>query len=170
MNYSEIIDVLDNATGFDLFRLKVAIEKMLDDPKRMVELKRRLRIGQEIEYFDPGQNRAIKAILLKFKRTNVAVRNVDDGARWNVPYYFININQIDTDISRAGSKPGLDRNEVKVGDKVGFMDGNNIERYGDIIRLNQKTVTLYCDGGQWRVSYSFLFKIIGPGADYLPAK
>lgn len=169
MNYSEIIRVLDHATGFDLFRIKVAIEKMLDDPDRIIDLKQNLRKGQEIEYFDPGENRVIKAIVVDFKRKRVSVDNVDDGERWNIPYYYININGIDTIISSSSSKQGLDRNEVKVGDKVGFIDDDNIEQYGDVVRLNQKTVTLNCDGAKWRVSYEFLFKIIDPDIELLTA-
>ncbi len=79
---------------------------------------------------------------------------------WTIPYFYININNIDTDIYKSGQEYGLDKNEVKVGDNVGFVDKNNVERYGEIVRLNQKTVTLNCDGDKWRVSYKFLFKII----------
>ncbi len=168
MNYSEIIAALNHATGFDLFRINVAIGKMLDDPQRSIELKRNLRQGQQIEYFDPAENRAISAVIIEFKRTRASVRNVDDGRVWNIPYYYININAIDTTISGSANKQGLDRNEVKIGDKVGFIDKNNVERYGDIVRLNQKTVTLNCDGGKWRVSYSFLFKVLGIDVEALP--
>ncbi len=170
MNYSDIINALDSATGFDLFRVKVAIDRMLDDPNRILELKKNLKKGQEVEYFDPDKNRTVKAEVVDFKRTRVAVKHINDGARWDIPYYFININEVDTTISKSGDKPGLDRNEVKVGDKVGFIDSENIEHYGDIVRLNPKTVTLNCDGNKWRVSYHFLFKVLGPDIDFLPAK
>ncbi|NQY65543.1 MAG: hypothetical protein HRT38_17890 [Alteromonadaceae bacterium] len=168
MNYSEVIDALNNATGFDLFRIKTAIERMLDDPKRILELKQNLTIGQEIQYFEPDENRNIKASVTKFNRTRVSVKNIPDGAIWTIPYYFININEIDTNISNTNKKAGLGRNEVKVKDKVGFIDRNNVERYGEIVRLNQQTVTLNCSGDKWRVHYSFLFKVINPDIDALP--
>ena len=168
MNYSEIINALDTASGFDLFRIKSAIDRMLDDPKNIAEIKQHLHLGQEIQYFDPTENRQIKATITAFKRTKVAVQHVEDNARWTIPYYFINIHEINTDITATERKPGLQRNEVKVGDKVGFLDRNNIEQYGDVIRLNQKTVTMQCRTGQWRVAYSFLFKVINPDIDALP--
>lgn len=167
MNYYDIIGALDNATGFDLFRISVAINRMLEDPKRIEQLKHQLKIGQEIEYFEPNENRIIKATVVKFKRTKVSIKNIDDGTSWTIPYYFININGIDTNISRAHKKSGLDRNEVKVGDKVGFIDGDNIDRYGDIVRLNPKSVTLHCDGHKWRVAYEFLFNVLNPDVDVL---
>jgi hypothetical protein len=167
MNYSDIIGALNSATGFDLFRINTAINRMLDDPKRIEQLKCQLQIGQEIEYFEPNENRIIKATVIKFKRAKVEIKNIDDGVCWTIPYYFININEVDTNISRSQKQSGLDRNEVKVGDKVGFIDGDNIEHYGDIVRLNPKTVTLHCDGQKWRVAYSFLFNVINTDIDVL---
>ena len=76
MNYSDIIGALDNATEFDLFRLSVAINRMLDDPKRIEQLKHQLKIGQEIEYFEPNENRIIKAKVIKLKRTKVSIKNI----------------------------------------------------------------------------------------------
>jgi hypothetical protein len=170
LNYSELIDALNDATGFDLFRISVAIDKMLGDPKRVNELKQHLVKGQEIEYFDRVENRAVKATITEFKRTRLAVKNIDDGVGWNIRYYSVNINKVDTNISPASSKKGLDRNEVKVGDRVGFLDGDNAEQYGEIVRLNPKSVTLNCNGAKWRVGYSFLFNIIGPDIDALEHK
>ena len=170
MNYSEIINTLNSASGFDLFRIKSAIERMLDDPKSIAEIKRHLRINQKIQYFDPAENRIIKATITAFKRTKVSVQHIEDDARWNIPYYFINIHEIDTDLTAKHKEAGLQRNEVKVGDKVGFLDRNNIEQYGDVIRLNPKTVTINCRSGQWRVAYSFLFKVLNPDINALPDK
>jgi hypothetical protein len=75
---------------------------------------------------------------------------------------------VDTNISAQNKKQGLDRNEVKVGERVGFLDKNNNECYGSIIRLNPKSVTINCDTAQWRVGYSFLFKVLSPEYDALP--
>ena len=168
MNYSEIINALDKASGFDLFRIQSAIGKMLEDPKRVVELKQRLSVDQAVEYFEPDENRIIKATVLKIKRTKILVKNNHDQRNWELPYYYINIHGIDTNIIGSGNKQGLDRNEVKVGDKVCFMDNDNKEHYGDVVRLNPKTVTLNCQGSKWRVHYGGLFKVLAPDIDVLP--
>ena len=61
-------------------------------------------------------------------------------------------------------KPGqvleMRRNEVALGDVVGFVDRDQQQRTGKIIRLNDKTVTLQCDRAQWRVAYSFLHRVV----------
>ena len=46
MDYSEIINTLNKASGFELFRIKSAIEQMLDDPNSIAEIKQHLRIDQ----------------------------------------------------------------------------------------------------------------------------
>ena len=162
MNYSDIITELETASGFDLFRLKVAIDRMLDDPKLILQLKSILRIGQEVEYFLPDENRTVKATIEKFKRTQVSVRDIADGKAWSIPYYFINIHSVDTSIVGSVGNVGLGRNEVKVNDLVGFTGKDNNEKYGVVERLNQKTVSLNCGDERWRVSYSCLFKVVAP--------
>ena len=166
MNYSEIVRAIDNATGFDLYRLYVAIGRMLDDPKRITEVKRRLHPGDEVEYFDQAENRIVRARLIKFQRTRVLVENLDDHAQWNIPYYALNIHQTDTTITEH-VKEGLGRNEVSVGDHVGFFDRDGNERYGQVVRLNPKTVTLDCGESKWRVAYSFLFKVFDLEAQHV---
>ncbi len=88
MDYSALIQQLQAATGFDLYRLHTAIGRMLDDPERIAEVKRRVHPGDEVGYFDASQNRLVKARLLGFKRTRVVVRNIHDGQEWSLPYDF----------------------------------------------------------------------------------
>ncbi|NEP63154.1 MAG: hypothetical protein F6K31_40645 [Symploca sp. SIO2G7] len=159
MDYSAIVKAIDHCSGFDLYRLYVAIGNMLEDPKRITEAKRRLHPGDTVEYLNPGKNRVINAKLIKFQRTKVVVENLDDHEEWIIPYYALNIHGADASITE-NVKEGLGRNEVAVGDHIGFFDRDGNERYGTVIRLNQKTVTLNCSHQKWRVSYRFLFKVL----------
>lgn len=159
MDYSAIVRAIDHCTGFDLYRLYVAIGKMLEDPKRITEVKRRLHPGDPVEYLDPVKNRVVAAKLIKFQRTRVLVENLEEHEEWSIPYYALNIHGADTGITQ-NVKEGLGRNEVAVGDQVGFFDRDGNERYGKVIRLNQKTVTLDCNNQKWRVAYRFLFKVL----------
>lgn len=137
---------------------------MLDDPKRITEVKRRLHPGDAVEYLDPWKNRVVAAKLIKFQRTKVLVENLEDHEEWSSPYYALNIHGANVTITE-NVQEGLGRNEVAVGDQVGFFDRDGNERYGKVIRLNQKTVTLDCHGHKWRVAYSFLFKVIDLDAE-----
>ncbi|MEM7793544.1 MAG: hypothetical protein AAF579_03710 [Cyanobacteria bacterium P01_C01_bin.118] len=167
MDYSAIVRAIDQCTGFDLYRLYVAIGKMLEDPKRITEVKRRLHAGDTVEYLDPVKNRIVTAKLIKFQRTKVVVKNLENQEEWIIPYYALNIYGANTTITED-IKEGLGRNEVAVGDHVGFFDRDGNERYGNVIRLNQKTVTLDCNNQKWRVAYSFLFKVIDLDVDVTP--
>jgi len=65
VNYSDIIQALDEASAFDLYRLRTALDNMIDDPKRLIEVKKALRLGMEIEYYDAAANRVEPAIVEK---------------------------------------------------------------------------------------------------------
>lgn len=81
MNYSDIIDALDKASAFDLYRLQMAIDNMIDDPKRIIEIKMALRLDQEIEHYDASSNRMEPAIVKQIKQTKAVVKNLKDGKR-----------------------------------------------------------------------------------------
>ena len=162
MNYSELLAALDQATPFDLFRLQTAITAMLQDPHRLKAIKNALAIGQQIEYFEPTENRLIQATVIALNRTRILVRNTNDGQQWHFPYYYVNVQGVDTTINPAPQSTGLNKNSVKVGDHVGFHDARTqTDIYGEVIRRNTKTVTLDThDGLKWRVSYHLLFSVM----------
>ena len=161
MDYSEIIKALETASTFDLYRLQVAIGHLLEEPKRLKDVKRRLKPGQEITYFDRGENRLVEARLIKLKQTRLSVERNDNQERWDIPFYWVNLEDVETDPPFLPNQVGLDKSQVRVGDRVGFENREGEVLYGEVIRLNRKTVTLVVDGeGQWRVAYSFLFPVI----------
>lgn len=152
---------LDNASLFDLYRLQSAISRELDNPECIKKIKRLIKIGDTIRYFVSEENRLIEAEVLEIKRTRVSVQNKHDLKRWTIPYYMINVEDIPVDICRMDKAAGIDRNEICIGDIVGFKDRANNNRRGKVIRINTKTVTLFVEPNQrWRVSYSILHPII----------
>jgi len=159
MDYSTILNELNNASLFELYRLNVAIRQQLEDPIRMSSVKKSLRTGQLIKYFDSTENKLIDATILELKRTKVLVENKHDGELWNIPYYHINVDNIDTNI-QATSKRTINRNNLKVGDKVCFKDKKGNELFGEVIKLNPKTAGVLVGQVKWRVAYSLLLPII----------
>ena len=158
MNYSNILEELNSASLFDLYRLQQAIRRSLEDPVRIGKIKGSLKVGQDIEYFDADENRLIEANIVELKRTRALVKNLHDGALWNIPFYHINLNHADVSIS--GSTGKLDRNSLKVGDKVAFKDRKGSERFGEVIKLNQKTAGVLVGATRWKVGYRLLSSII----------
>ncbi len=160
MDYSKIIEELKQASLFDLYRLNVAINHMMEDPRRLYEIKKCLRPGQKISYFDDTENRLIEAKVIKLMRKRLLVENIDDQQRWEIPLYYVNFDEVNTDLI-GSSKMGLDKNQLKVGDLVGFQDNQNIDVHGVIIRLNQKTATIKTNTNtEWRVGYEWLYLVI----------
>jgi chorismate mutase len=75
MNYTFIIDELRAASLFDLFRLRAALTLQLEDPARIEQVRRSLRPGMKISYFDEAQNRLIEATVRELHRTRLLVEN-----------------------------------------------------------------------------------------------
>jgi hypothetical protein len=160
MDYSRIIEELKQASLFDLYRLRVAIDHQLEDPQSIREIKSQLRPGQTITYFDGAENRLIEAQVIKLKRTRLLVKNTHNEQLWDVPFYWVNLDSVDTDITLS-STVGLDKSQLKVGDRVGFQDKQNNDVYGKVIRLNRKTATILTDDHtKWRVGYGLLYPLI----------
>jgi hypothetical protein len=149
MDYELIVSALQKASAFDLYRLQSAIGHLLDDPLRLNAIKRQLRPGMEITYFEPQENRLIPAQVLEIRRTRVVIQELPTGKRWTVPLYMINIEGADTDITPQENH--VDRLSLKIGDH---------ELFGAVIKLNPKRAKIQTRQGIWAVPYSMLFTII----------
>ncbi|MBP9735136.1 MAG: hypothetical protein KBD82_05800 [Rhodoferax sp.] len=159
MNFSDIIKSLNNASAFDLFRMRAAIDRVLDEPRWMQSVQVRLKVGQEVQYFDPQANALRQGRLLELRRKQAVVVDLADARKWLISYAAINLDGSDVQI-RENKAQGLGRNEVGIGDTVDFVDRDQNQRTGKIIRLNDKTVSLLCAGVQWRVAYAYLHRVV----------
>ena len=45
------------------------------------------------------------------------------------------------------------RNDFRIGSRVSFTDQNLQHRVGLVVRINQRTATIDCDGQTWRVAF-----------------
>jgi hypothetical protein len=128
-----------------------------------------LHPGQIIRYFEPVENRLVESRIIQLKRTQLLVENIHDQKRWLIPFYWVNLDQENTDIT-VSAKKGLDKSQLKVGEIVGFLDKENNAVHGEIVRLNQKTATVRTNvNTEWRVGYAWLYLIVDgeSGSPYL---
>ncbi len=161
MDYTTILQELNKASLFDLHRLQSAIYQELLNPIRIDQIKAQLKIGQPISYFDSQSNSLVDAVILKIQRTRCLVRNTKDRKSWNLPFYYLNLDNIDTDIQPAKNAVGIPKSSLKLGDKVGFKDKQRNELFGEVIRLNQKTATIKInEHNEWLVPYKGLIRVI----------
>ena len=161
MIYAKLLEELEQASLFDVYRLQSALGAMLEDPARLAALREQLTPGQEVTYFDAHENRHVRVRIMELKRTRVSVQEVETGSRYTLPMYWINVENADVAVASHRASRGIARSDLRVGDRVGFRDRDNMTRCGDVIRRNPKTATLLVDGrSEWRVSYGLLFDII----------
>ena len=159
MNFSDVLKALNQASAFELYRMRAAIDRVLDEPRWLLAIQSRLRIGESVEYFDSQANTLRRGKILELRRKQAVILDQDGGRRWLIPYVAINLDGADVQI-REQPRQGLGRNEIAVGEVVGFEDRSQQQRSGRIIRLNDKTVTLLCGSQQWRVAYCFLHRVV----------
>ena len=159
MNFSEVIQTLNQASAFDLFRLQAAIDRALSEPHWLQAVQSRLKVGQAVQFFDLRANKLKRGQVLEMRRKELVVLDLGAPMRWTLSYAAINLDGADVQI-REQKPQGLGRNEVALGDVVGFVGRDQQQCTGKIIRLNDKTVTLQCGPTQWRVGYSFLHRVV----------
>ena len=161
VEYDQLVAFLKHASLFEIFRVSHAIQNELENPQRIFAVKEKLKEGSYIEYFEAKTQQFIRARLLKKNQKNVLVQNACDMKQWQIPYHFLKLDSREFDF-RNPEKKGLHKNELSVGQWVGFTNSRNGETVvGRIQGLNQKTVSLITAmGARWRVAYQLLYTII----------
>ncbi len=160
MNYSDVMNALKTASLFDLVRLGIAISHEIENPDRIKAVRLAFKVGDTVSFFDETTNTLRPGIVIEKNIKYVSLRDEKDPYRiWTVPYCFLNIDNVNTDIHGHRNEK-LSKNNLKIGDCVGFNnDGNQMT--GVVMRLNFKTVSIItANQHRWRVSYGCLYKII----------
>lgn len=159
MDFTEVMQLLKNASPYDLYRIKVAIQNEIEKPEHIRVMRECFAIGDKVSYFDSDRNALIHATVLEKNPKKVLLKNLCDQQRWNIPYYMINLTGKVSDI-HINHKERPTKNNFKVGDCVGFNNDGE-QCIGTIIKLNHKTASLVTrDNKRWRVGYGLLFKIL----------
>lgn len=156
-DFNSILEQIESWSLFELHRLNSAIAKLLDDPARNQAIKRQLKVGMQVTYFCSNKNSLVEAIVDEIRKTRVSVINVHDGQRWNISFFLINLEGIDTNIVPKKYSGGLDRNSLKVGDHVGWNSKLGHDLYGVVEKLNpKKALVRLGNGDRWTVPYPLL--------------
>jgi len=156
MDLQDLMNSLQQASDIDLLRLRTGIDHLLQNPARILAIRQRLHLGQEVQYLSMRENRMRPGRVIEFRPHEVLIQ-AEDKRCWWLHYAAINV-----DLSMAPppqpKKP--DRSEFATGETVSFEGPDLIQRLGTIVRINQKTATLSCDGQQWRVSFALLRHVV----------
>ncbi|MFN0119050.1 MAG: hypothetical protein ACKV2V_00960, partial [Blastocatellia bacterium] len=98
MDYSAVVQALDAASLFDLYRLSRAIRQILEDPKRIAQVRAQLRPGMRVTWFDDKVNHLVEATVIELKRSSVLVENLQDKQQWSLRYPLVNLAGVKTDL------------------------------------------------------------------------
>ena len=156
-----LLDALRVAPSIDLYELSLAIGQMLNDPRRILEVRRHLHLGAHVMYFDHRRGTLAPGRVLQLQATKATVQDDITRTHWTLPYAAIVADPAQR-AEQAKQAPPRHPEVIpfKLGDTVSFTDKHLRERIGTITRMNTKTYSLLCDGEQWRVSPGLLRKII----------
>ena len=160
----DILDSLRQAPSAELYRLYLAIGKMLDDPRRILEVRQRLHLGMDVNYIgDDPLGPPAHGTIVELRQTQAVIQDNQPDAVGGCSTRRSSLTLASGPASREPSPPPrTQREEFFIGDTVGFTDKHLSERVGIIVRLNAKTASIAVNDtdGHWRVSYSLLRKIV----------
>jgi len=156
MEYSKLLELLQQSSAYDLYRLQNVLERILDDPNRIFGIKKALHPGAIIEYYDSDENQEIKARVVSFQRTRLVVENLHDHKKFNIPYLAVNTATL-TGIENDNVMP---RSQLQLGQAVAFQDSEGQAQTGEVVELGPHSATLSSAQGVWRVNYSQISSIV----------
>lgn len=157
---SRLLDTLRNAPSIDLYELSVALDRLLDDPHRILDIRRRLHLGAQVMFFEYRRGTLVPGRVLQMDSTTVTVQDIATGMRWKLPYPAIVADPSQRPEQAPPPPARVSPDHFQVGETVGFTDKYLRERIGTITRINAKTCSVVCEGEQWRVSPGLLRKTI----------
>ena len=158
LDLRELMHSLQQASDLDLLRLQSAIDHLLQNPTRILAVRQRLHVGQEVHYWNLRDNRMQHGRITNFKSDQLLILAEKPPQYWWVPYAAIQLDPRQAPLAEP-PRP-LERGDFALGDTVSFEGHDLIQRLGSIVRLNQKTATVSCDGHEWRVSFALLRHVI----------
>lgn len=168
----KLIEELPMATSAELYQLSWVIDQLLADPRRLVQVRAELHTGQQIQYLSWNDGKLRPARVVGMHGDHVTVQDPAYSKPFKVHYAAIHTGPIaaptasgpaptDLELERPSPPPEIaGRADFRVGSRVSFTDKDLQHRVGLVVRINQRTATLDCDGQQWRVAFGLLRHLV----------
>ena len=152
-----ICSQLEKLTLFELTQLNSIINKMTEDEERNNFVKRQLKSGMTVSYFNSRKNKVLDAVFLDVNKTRVRLKDLEDEKKWMVRFKSIDLEESNIIIKHKQKNGTLDKYTLKLGDIVTFESNDGIDLYGVVKKLNPKrSVIELRDGHTWNVPYKHL--------------
>jgi hypothetical protein len=161
---SRLLELLNRASSLELFQLNAVIERMLADPKRIVQVRKDLHLGQTVRFMDWRDGRMRTGKVVAMKDTQVTIQEDSTRSSWGVPYAAVEPPTAGATRPTEPEQPPpvlATRNDFRCGEKVSFEDKHFNTVVGTIVRINQRTATIDPgDGTSWRVGFALLRHVV----------
>lgn len=160
----KLMDALNGASNLELFQLRMVIDRLLDDPRRIIAIRTNMHLGQTVRFMDWRDGQMRSGHVVAMGDTRVTVHDTAARTQWKLSYAAVEPPQTANRPAQAPAapppiKPG--RNDFRCGDKVSFEDKYLQTHIGSIVRINQRTATI--DTGEempWRVGFGLLRPVV----------
>ena len=163
-----LLDLLGQASNKQLLMLHAVIDRMLADPRRIIEIRRHLHLGQTVQFLDWQHGVMLKGQVIALHERQVELREISAKRQWKLPYTAVELsdepgkqNEEPPAPAAPAGPPRPTRNDFRRGDKVAFEDKYLQTVVGTIVRINQRTATIDPgDGTTWRVGFALLRPVV----------
>lgn len=163
MSNSKIVDALNLASSLELYQLYTLVGRMIEDPRRVAQLRLGLRLGQTVRFWYGRESRMTTGKIVAMSPTYATIHGIEQHYEWKLPYAAIEPPAPGEDVlqrhqqERAAAPARPRKEDFKCGDKVTFEDRYAQPQVGIITRINQKTATIDTgNGSTWRVGFGLL--------------
>lgn len=82
----EVMNSLQHASDLDLLRLRTAIDHLLQNPTRILAVRQRLHVGQEVDFWNLRDNRKQHGRITQFKSDQLLILAENPHQYWWVSY------------------------------------------------------------------------------------
>jgi hypothetical protein len=166
---ARLVAALPQASSLDLYRLECAIQRLRNEPQRIVAIRRRLHLGMIVQFFGAHDGTTHAGRITALNSRDVSIDDANQKTRWSgVPYAAIDLREeggtVEVEILEP-AKPAQTpkfrtRADFRIGDNVSFVDRDQQPHVGRVVRVNAKTATVECDSGTWRVAFGGLQHLV----------
>lgn len=159
-----LFDLLQRASSLDLYQLSLMIDRMLGDPKRIMQVRQALHVGQRVRYLDSRDGQLRSGLVVELKSRQLIVFDEVERVSWSMPYAAIELPAADGAVPpqpKVAEAPKPGRGDFRCGEKVAFEDRHLNTVVGTIVRINQRTASVDPgDGITWRVGFGLLRHVV----------
>jgi hypothetical protein len=162
---ARLLELLQQASNLHLFQLNSVIERMLADPRRIVQVRKELHMGQTVRFMDWRDGQMRVGTIVAMKDTQLTIQEQATRSAWTVPYTAVEPPAPGTPRPAVAPEPTpaprAGRNDFRCGEKVALEDKHLNTVVGTIVRINQRTASVDPgDGTTWRVGFALLRHVV----------